>query len=466
MEPMQFGHVGPHELLGPFSPFQHHPMPSRTGIPFGVMENGRPFFFHPYKWMKENLIGGMSIQLIGFRDTGKTTAAQVIAKRFSPLKATRDHRFRVAVDDTRRNAGIPEYAAFAATLGVEYTDLSAHRLNILDPKMNMNLVEQRSALVSTLSSVKHSDLTEPQRVALLTGLHVMNQEAPDEASTDVLQIIQSTLDINDYRQLQRANNNRTIDRISKDGASRASVNRLLDRMNREVNLTREEFRAANREVTDLLTLMHDELGEVFGGTNSIYDILREPAVVLDLTGLDEDTVPSVEMLLWQWRNAAIRGYNHDLMAHIEIHDENWKRWESEVYGRNMINHIKKIRGSGVMIIKIMHRPSDVYQVGSAGQRQQSLAISGIRETDIWLIGQTPEADLKDLQQYVRLPERYLKQLPYFEKGDFVVVIGERMKPFRIHLDITELEKQMTASNQALEDHLLSDEVNPYEITSY
>jgi hypothetical protein len=186
----------------------------------------------------------------------------------------------------------------------------------------------------------------------------------------------------------------------------------------------------------------------------MYDLLSKEVVALDHTGLDEDELPLVEMVLWMWRNAAIRRHDHRIMAHYEIHDENWKRWQSKVWGRNMIGHLKKIRGSGAAVIKSMHRPSDILQVGSKGSVELGQAITGLRETDIFMIGQTPRSEFDELSRYVRLPQDKLDRLPTAEVGEFVVVIGDRIKPFTIQLnDITTREWKFIETNQALNERM-------------
>lgn len=440
----QFGHVGPHELVGPFNPFQIIRTPTEQGIPFGVLENGLPFFVDLHYWMQLGLTGGTSVQFLGDRDSGKTTAAQTFAARNSALKAVDGIRRRVSVDDTRRNAGIPEYQAFANALGGEHIDLSQRQINILDPLMNMDESEQHGVIRSTCEAISHREMSLRERVALLIGIQVLNAEAAEEASPDLLQLIMSTLTMRDYDKFRGTRAGHTI------GRSQSPViqKRLQKRLRQESNMTKDEFRGACAGISDMLLLLLEEYGGIFGGTNSMYEILSDPVVALDFTGLDDDTIPIVEMLLWMWRNSAVRRHDHSLMAHIELHDENWRRWESLIYGRNMVNHLKKIRGSGAAIIKIMHRPSDVNQVGEAGGRQQALALTGLRETDVWFIGKTQHGDFESLQRFVRLPQRYLDMLPTLGKGDFIVVIGERMPPFRMHLDLTELELEAFQTNQA------------------
>lgn len=442
--PFPFGHVGPHELLGPFNPFQIIRTPSEQGIPFGIQENGLPFYVDLHYWMTLNLIGGTSVQFLGDRDSGKTAAAQVFAARNSALKAVDGIRRRVSVDDTRRNAGVPEYKAFAEGLGGRHIDLAKYRINFLDPKMGMNATEQHGVIRAMGETISHRELSLNERVALMVGLHVMNIEAANHASPNLLQPIMSTLGLSDYEHYVRSRNDQTLQGIG----NAAIQEKLRQRLSGKLNMTANQFRQACESISEMMLLLLEEYGGIFGGTNSLYDILSDPVVALDFTELDDDTIPLVEMLLWMWRNAAVRRHDHNLMAHIELHDENWKRWESLTYGRNMVNHLKKIRGSGAAIIKIMHRPSDVDQVGEIGSRQHSLAMTGLRETDVWFIGKTQHSDFDSLSRFVRLPKRYLDMLPTLGKGDFIVKIGELMSPFRMHLDLMAHERGFTQTNQA------------------
>ena len=440
------GHVGPYEVIAPFNPMQILTLPSEQGIPFGTTEFKTGFWFDPHYLMLRNLCNGTSVTILGDRNSGKTATAQTFGYRSSGIQAPNStSRKRVAADDTRRNAGVGEYEKWAKALGGTYTDLSKARFNPLDPKMGMNVKEQQFMMRSALQVVSHRQLKSNVRTVLLAALQVMNEDLHELSSIDVLTSITSTLTLAEYKTFLKRRTSELLKRFG-DKAADPRLRALHDR--EAINLSPSSFRAACQQLTELLIILLEEYGEVFGPTNSLYDVLTQPVVALDFTGLDEDTIPLVEMLLWMWRNAAIRRNDHNLMAHVEIHDENWKRWENLTYGSNMINHLKKIRGSGVIIIKNMHRPSDVNQVGAEGSRERALAMSGLRETDIWFVGKTPRIEHESLRAYTQLPQKYLNQTPHLTTGEFIVKIGDILPPFRLHLDLSSIEREMIESNAA------------------
>lgn len=446
----QFGHVGPHEYLGALNPFQILSQPSKTGIPYGTMEGRRPFYMNPEYWQKIGLTGGQSIQFLGNRDCGKTAGSKVYGYRQAGLQVgTTGYRMRPATDDTRANAGEGEYKSWAHALGSDYIDVSQYSLNITDPKMGMSIKEQSFILRSTLR-MSSGDLTTTERLALRSATGIANLEAGDDLIHSDVGTVISSLKFEEHLKYLKEARRRRHDWRFNDTPDHSLRTRLDD----FTNVSQTKFIEACQSVSDKFEILAEEYGEVFGGRHSMYELLRQPVVALNLTNLDEESLAMVEMILWMWRNAAIRRHDHTLMAHVEIHDENWKRWQSKEWGKNMISHLKKIRGSGTTVIKNMHRPSDILQVGSEGSIERGQAITGLRETDIWMIGQTPRSEFDQLAKYVKLPQDKLARLPMAEPGEFVVVIGDRLKPFTIYLnDITTREWAFINSNQALDERI-------------
>jgi hypothetical protein len=447
----QFGHVGPHEYLGALNPFQVIAQPSKTGIPYGSMEGNRPFYFNPELWQWLGWTGGQSIHFLGNRDCGKTAAKKIMGFRFAALQVgNTGFRLRPSTDDTRSNAGEGEYGSWAQALGANYTDLSKYSLNILDKRMAMLIKEQTFVLRSTLV-MSSGDLSMSERLVLRTATAMANIEAGDDVNHNDVGLVASSITFEEHLKfLKAARRERSQLKDVYEGDDPDIKRRLEDFS----NMSSRNFRQACNSLAERFEILAEEYGDVFGGQHSMYDLLSMPAVALDFTGLDEDTLPLVEMLFWTWRNAAIRRHDHNLMAHFEIHDENWKRWQSKVWGKNMIAHLKKIRGSGTTVVRSMHRPSDILQVGSEGSVELGQAITGLRETDIFFIGQTPRSEFEQLSKYVRLPQDKLDRLPTAETGEFVVVIGDKVKPFTINLnDVTSQEMKFIETNQALNERI-------------
>ena len=71
-----------------------------------------------------------------------------------------------------------------------------------------------------------------------------------------------------------------------------------------------------------------------------------------------------------------------------------------------------------------------------------------------MIGQTPRSEFEMLSHYVKLPPDKLARLPMAGPGEFVVVIGDKVKPFTIWLDdITTKEWKFIESDQALNERI-------------
>lgn len=446
----QFGHVGPHEYLGALNPFQIVSRPSENGIPFGSMEGRRPFYMNPELWQTLGLTGGQSIQYLGNRNCGKTAAAKVLAFRAAGLQiGTTGYRMRPSVDDTRANAGEGEYKSWAQALGSDYTDLSKFSLNVAEPKMGMS-VKELSSILRSMLGMSTGKLSPTERLSLRSATGIATIEAGDELTHNDVGIVVSSMKFEEHlAYIKEARRRRS--KIRFEGNPNHPMNRRLDDFS---NVSSRAFKRACETVAERFEILAEEYGEVFNGEHSMYDLMAKEVVALDFTKLDPDTLQMVEMVFWMWRNSAIRRHDHNLMAHIEIHDENWKRWQSREWGKNMIAHLKMIRGSGAIVQKNLHRPSDVNQAGKKGSPERDQAITGLRETDIWLIGQTPRSEFPLLTKYVRLPQDKLDRLPMAAPGEFVVVIGDQVKPFTIYLDdLSTEEEKIIESNQALHERM-------------
>lgn len=448
--PFQFGHVGPHEYLGALNPWQIVTRPSEYGIPFGTMEGRRPFYMNTELWQRLGLTNGRSVQFLGNRMCGKTAACKVYSYRSAALQVgVTGHRIRPSTDDTRLNAGIGEYKLWAQAFGRDYIDLSQFGLNIGDPKMGMS-VKELTSLLRRVLLVSSGDMTMTERLALRSATGIAMHEAGDEFTHNDVGIVSASLSFEEHlAYIKRSRKMRTARRFANN-----SEHPMLRRIEDFSNISARAFKEASESITERFEILAEEYGQIFAGTHSMYDLLSDVVVALDFTKLDPDDLKMAEMVFWMWRNAAIRRHDHNLMAHIEIHDENWQRWQSAPWGRSMVEHLKKIRGSGVEVIKNQHRPTDILQAGEVGSVEQGQAITGLRETDVWLIGQTPRSEFNELRRYVNLPQDKLDRLPTAERGEFVVVIGDKVRPFTIHLDdLTDIELQMIESNQALEESM-------------
>lgn len=447
-------HVGNHDMVATLNPTAKLlPPPSSGGLPLGILDNNTPWFLNQQELHYLGYTGGTSLLTIGFRGSGKTAKIKKACLnescRRNPIT---NRRQRIVVDDTRRNLdeqgrSFSEYQPLIEALGGTHFDLSGVQLNILDPKMKMGVFEQFDLVLSLCEVVADRQLTPSEQAALIIGVESMDRLMPDHASLRLLQTVMARMSNNDYELFQTRQLEAAISYI-EDDVQRNQVKRYAD----ERGLSSlGAIRSAAAVVSHMLLRLYQGYGGVFGSQQSLYDVLTSPVVGLDFTRLSEEAVPLVEMVMWSWRRSAQKfgGRDVDLAADFEIHDENWSRWSSLTYARNMVRHLKHIRGRGTRIWRAMHRISDIEQVGPAGSEQRAKALTGLRETDIVFIGQMERADHEQLQEtFGAMPDSLLNRLPTLGTGQFVVRIGEAWTPFVLHVPLNRLELAVSRSDIA------------------
>lgn len=440
---LDVGHVGAHEHLGAFNPFQVFSQISDEGILVGRMEGNQPFFVDFHLWVARGYCMGTSVKFIGRRGGGKTAAMQTIAERFSNLRAgPKNKRRRITAEIIRRNAGVSEYDKFAAMLGVKSHDMAKISFNMLDHKFNLSDLQMYNFTRPALEKVGNLQLTSKERRVLKAGFYLMLLEDRESSSIPVLNHYVSTLDIEEYKKYCITE---LEDSLKKLNLSPEATNRLATRRARKLNINEDQLANACEKVSELLALFIEEHGETFNGSQSLADLLSDEAVILDCTSLSEETSSLVEMLLWNIRSAAVARYDRTFMADCELHDEVWKRYDIPIYGEQMVRHLKMIRGSGAVIMQAWHRPSDINQIKEAGR---AYARTSFRETDVWFIFKLDRADAEEMRQYVPITDTHVEQIVNFNAGDCLVIIGDTFPPFRVHFDLQPEELEMIETNTA------------------
>jgi len=430
-------HVGMHSHVAALNPTPRSgPPPTNGGIPFGWTDDSGAVTLNQLEQHATNLTGGTSGLIIAFRGSGKTATLKKMAFHESALmNQTTKRRRRVSVDDTRLNTDregkqVPEYQELVESLGGQHADLSGYKINILDHRLRLNPEQQHDLLLALCEVIKGDELNPAERTALTVGIGVMRTEAAESTSVPLLQQIMARLTYRDYDSYSTSNREAVLRMINDDMQRHAMKARLDEGLNTAPVI----FTNAAHSVSFLLNTLLSGYDGIFGAEHELYDVLTRPVVGLNLTKLSATTIPMVEMALW-----AIRAGTSDLdiAADFEMHDENWARWSSLVYGTNMVRHLKHIRGKGTRIWRAMHRLSDVDQVGPAGSQEREKALTALKETDIVFVGRMPRVEHERLQETFReIPRYFLNQLPSLEPGRFLVLIGEIWAPFMMQVRLT------------------------------
>jgi len=442
------------------------------GIPFGIDEEGKRFSLDIVGWQRADRIGSTVIQIYGEKGSGKTAAGMILAGRYHRLRAKDNYPFhRVVANDTRRNAGVAEYAGLAAFLSevdrnegisnrdIAEIDITAKQINPLDSRMNIPLLEQHYIADQLGTAAIERAFDEDEFLGLKAAVDLMNQRGPDITSLNYLDDM-----------CERITNEEI--RAHLDQSSQIAVKGLMDHvadeeerrkrqiewrralLNRDSNVATDDIRLGAGRVSKSLKRLLGGDGHIFSGEeDTLRELLTQPAVISDFTNVNHKTQPLLETLLWSWRSAAISNFDQDLMAHVELHDENWLDWESPIYARNMLAHIKRIRGAGTILVMMTHRPGDASSL--PGEEQRSAYRTSQRAADVRLIGRSDPNDVKDIREYVpKLTDEQAAQIPNLRTGEFVVCIGQET-PFVIRLTISDAERRFIETNQAARDQEVS-----------
>jgi len=442
-------HVGMHSHVAALNPTPRSgPPPTNGGIPFGRTYDGGAVTLNQLEQHAINLVGGTSGLIIAFRGSGKTATLKKMAFHESALmNPVTQRRRRVSVDDTRINTDsegrqVPEYQELVESLGGRHADLSGYKINILDYRLGLNPEQQHDLLLALCQVIKAGDLSPAERTALTVGIGVMRTEATEATSAPLLQQILARLTYEDYEQYNVTHRDVVLNMIQNDEQRMA----MKSRLDRGLNASVASFTNAAHSVAYLLNTLLTGYDGIFGAEHQLYDVLTQPVVGLNLTKLSATTIPMVEMALWAIRTGA---GELDIAADFEIHDENWSRWSSLVYGTNMVRHLKHIRGRGTRIFRAMHRLSDIDQVGQAGSQEREKALTGLKETDIVFVGRMPRVEHERLQEVFReIPRYYLNLLPTLSPGHFLVLIGEAWPPFMMQVDLTSMQMRIGHTDHA------------------
>lgn len=415
-------HVGTLDQAAPFQPFQLTAPLGVPGIPFGHrIEDDQPWEFDPFLLKRSGRVKALVGMTLGEIGVGKTTLAKVMAARFAGFSAGRGRRFRISLDDTKGNDGVPEYQLLTEFLGEEEAELARYKINPLDQAMGMHRSEQLSML-REMCEHNNTSLSTIDVHILKTALFHMLDRSPEHASLELLQEVLL---------------NETFDQISPAelqafGGQQAQL-RLRDAI-MEVYLRIDN-------------ILNGELGDVFGGTHSIADILSRRIVALDYTGLEEDALALIQSLIWRWKTSALRRNDARFMVDMEIHDENYAMWSHLVYARSMYNHIKRIRQQGGFLLMNSHRLNDYYTVGDAGSKERGYATNMVKDVSIWFLGRQSEDSIPEIRDRLGISRALGQTLMTLREGQFCCIIGKE-EPVLFRLNLTETERLICESDDA------------------
>ena len=450
--------VGTIDQMAAHNVFALPPHVPDSGITLGnQLFSGAVFEIDPAGYQNAGYIEGKSIVILGARDVGKTTLAKLIAYYLSADRIGEADRMRISIDDTRRNFGVPEYAGLARALGSEEVDLSKHRINFLDPKMGSSFSDQLGTVIQILEHVGGEPLVRYEPLGLQVALSLLMDKYSQIATPEVLVHLLNRVNASDLATYQATFSARLESQLSSEaqlllrlGDSESDTEKALS----PTNVNEADFlQDAGRVYAKLMRLLNGDYSNIFGGDHTLSEVLNQRVVALDYTGIDISAFVLVQSLVWRWRTSALRRGDTRYLSNLEIHDENYGMWEHPIYATNMYSHLKKIRATGEIVVRVQHRLDDSYAVGSAGSEVREKAVNSLNETDMWFIGRQPQSAIPRLKERLGLDDWVCKHITQLGKGEFYFKMGQQPPvPFKLYLDPI-IRRAMTETNMA-NDYML------------
>jgi hypothetical protein len=397
------------------------------GFPLGVTDDsaksrvGVDFTLH--RWQDGDL-GNKSIGVIGLQGIGKTFMLNVMMYMWAAESAGQ-YSGSIQIDSLKHNnMGEPETAPLISKLlGCTVIEVSKISLNPLSKLWDFTYDEQYE-LVKTMIQVRRKTTLKDVEEELL-DIHLRASYDSEEDSS----FVELADSIQDYR----------ADRDRYTEAQATHLEHLaLDLSAAVRNLTRGKLGKIFKKHT------HDD---------ELLKLIEQQAKSWDFKDIKDDVRSVIEVFRGMIEMSALSlkdpedplsGPKHpERVAQYIGRDEAYDAWGNEQFSNFEFTRMKTLRERDLTLMMCFHRLADFLDsVGTAKARNV------IREIPIWLIGRQTKADLKDIRDFLHLPEFVVQSLTTLPKGHFWLIIpsGARL----ITVLGTELEIKTFVTNQANE----------------
>jgi len=438
------------------------------------MRTGRVVYFDPWLLKDMGLITGLIFLMLGVRGSGKTSLlieliTELIARQAGIDKKTGyPNEMNVRITTRKANMGNEDdeeldeddensEAEFKATndfLYGNFVDINQQGfINIFDPKMGMSEWDLLETGVNVCELANNEvPLINFQPLALQVGVHKMLTQFSAIASPEVLEVATRTLTMYDLENYFFRSNSEVLGTFDKVLAQQPELKAQLGvTMNKPHNVPKQEFlHDAGFVSAQMGRVLRGDFGHVFGGTNSLHDILSDTVTTLNMTGLNSKARTLVESMLWKWNTIAMTRKDYGLIPGINIGDEEHEGAESLMYMRYWAQNVAKARAYRTADFRATQYRKQLTEAGSEGSEIRAKANQINTGIGAHFIGRMADIDsaVEDLSGF-GVAEHDIMNTVDYGPGQFGFLIpGQPIFPFQALLTPTQFE--LARSDQATE----------------
>lgn len=426
----------------------------RQGTPIGTeLGTGRVVYFDPWLMQVLRIITGTIFLIIGERDSGKSSLLNMLIMRMMTRQAgVRDgipQEMRVRITTRKPNEGVEvEFKPVNDYLYGNFVDMNrAGLINIFDHKMGMSEWDLLETAVNVCELANNNVLLRDfQPLALQVGVHKMLTQFADIAAPEVLEIATRSLDMNDVDHYFQKSNSRVLTTFDSILTSRPELKKQLQlTMDKPVNVPEQQFRQDAAFVSQQIgRVLRGDFGQVFGGTNSMYDIFTDTVSTLNMTGLNSKARTLIESMLWKWNTTGPAGGRPGL----NIGDEEHEGANSLMYMRFWAADVAKARAFTTLDLRATQFIKQLTEAGAEGSEIRSLARQIAMGVGGHFIGRQPndENALDDVRA-LGLAEHDVYFTTQLKVGQFGFKVPNRPVIF-FQTILTPTELDLSETNQA------------------
>ncbi|HVS58592.1 MAG TPA: hypothetical protein VHD60_02510 [Candidatus Saccharimonadales bacterium] len=323
-----------------------------TGIPLGIdLRTRRIVYFDPWMLKRDGFINATLFLVEGEKGGGKSTLMKSLGVRLSMMQAginpmnSEPQFMRVRVHDRKPEDGEPEYKRLTDFLHSQIVSLNrSASINLFDPAMKMDEADLLETAVNVCEMASGQPLRGFPLLALQVGVYRMLTEFAEAASPEILEHILRGLNSTDIGSYYWAHNERVAAQLQTKFSSESPIVKALLGNVGHHNIPAQEFeRDAALVASYIGRILRGDFGHIFGGQESLRDMLSQPMVTFDWTGLNEKARSMLAAMMWKWQTVALANNDLDLIPHISFRDEEHEAFRNLMYVRFMADSVTKAR---------------------------------------------------------------------------------------------------------------------------
>lgn len=465
---------GTPEAMAAYQPYVAPKSLQKKGVPAGFMSYlGNLMFFHPHTLPSKTT----AIAIEGEQESGKSTFAKSMTYRLATLQASdankQPEKWRTRITSRRSEQGVAEYGPVAKKLHADFYKLGkGNRINLLGLLRNPTDVINAATNIVQEIGKRWDDIKIAPAISI--AVYRLFDSSPDLVGELLLAETLRGLTLDDFVKYRKSDRERLMKDFEAEFEANPNLRSQLN-LDHEILYVDESFvEAAQHAANCLEVLMGSEYDDVFGGKNSLFEVLIRRVVLLDTEELSEKTNTVLESVIMAAEASAVQydgasiGTKNDMtriIPHLNISDEEGVAAKSLYHMRTMANSMATTRKKATSLWRLYQFGNQIVNAGSAGSEIRSLAAEidqGVgarfffRQSD-------DSAVLHRISQFPGMSQHLVEQLPFLERGEAVLWVRNQ-PPVLFHHRLLQREIPLIQSNYSRER--MSETTPVYKMDAY